>query len=113
MPLTFIHPTGEEPMYVATSRLYVNRDYTKIVPEGSLEAARLLAAVGDGVEMALARRLGLLDPPPVEPEPAPVEPEPAPVEPEPAPVEPEPDARMATGPPADKDERQRRTRAAE
>jgi enoyl-CoA hydratase/carnithine racemase len=79
-------------MYIATQRLYVNRDYSKIVPENSPEAAFLLATPGKPIDTALARRLGLLDKPKPKPEP-------------------EPEAKMVAGPPANKAVTQRQTKA--
>jgi hypothetical protein len=88
VPIAIITPTGEEPMYIATRRLYVNRDYSKVVPEDSPEAAFLLATPGKQISMPLAKRLGLLDKP-----------------------KPEPEAKMVAGPPANKAVTQRQTKA--
>lgn len=49
----------EEPMHVLAARTYVNRDSTKVVPEGSPEAAFLLGLAGDEISDETAARLGL------------------------------------------------------
>ena len=45
--------------YTADRNLYVNRDRTKVVEEGSEDAAFLLAAEGQTVPDAEAKKLGL------------------------------------------------------
>ena len=43
----------------ADRRLYVDKDWTKLVPEGSAEAAFLLNAPGQDIEAEHVKRLGL------------------------------------------------------
>lgn len=50
----------ESDYVLATERLYVNADRSKIVAEGSDEAAFLLATPGKRIPRADAERLGLL-----------------------------------------------------
>lgn len=46
-------------MHTLSERTYVNRDSTKIVPEGSPDAAYLLGTAGDEISDETAKRLGL------------------------------------------------------
>lgn len=46
-------------MHTLTERTYVNRDSTKVVPEGSPQAAFLLGLAGDEISDETAKRLGL------------------------------------------------------
>lgn len=46
-------------MHTLTERTYVNRDSTKIVKEGSADAAYLLGIAGDEISDETAKRLGL------------------------------------------------------
>lgn len=46
-------------MHRLTERTYVNADSTKVVPEGSVEAAFLLGIAGDEISTETAARLGL------------------------------------------------------
>lgn len=48
------------PMHKLTERTYVNADSTKVVPEGSSEAALLLGSAGDEISDETAARLGLV-----------------------------------------------------
>lgn len=50
---------GEEPMHTLATRTYVNRDSTKVVDEGSPDAAFLLGNEGDEISAETAERLGL------------------------------------------------------
>ena len=45
----------------ADRRLYVDKDWTRLVPEGSAEAAFLLNAPGQEIEPELVKRLGLVE----------------------------------------------------
>ena len=47
-------------MFMLTGRTYVNRDSTKVVPEGSVDAAWLLGLAGDEISDETAKRLGLV-----------------------------------------------------
>lgn len=47
-------------MYHLNEKVFVNSDYTKIVPEDSVEAAFLLGGPGTAVPTELAERLGLI-----------------------------------------------------
>ncbi len=76
-------------MYLAPRRLYVTADWARVVPEDSPDAAFLLAAEGQRLDEATARRLGLLDEPPAAPE---------------------PETKIIAGPPADQAIRKRRTK---
>lgn len=49
----------EKPMHTLKARTYVNADSTKVVPEGSTEAAYLLGGEGDEISDETAARLGL------------------------------------------------------
>lgn len=46
-------------MVTLKARTYVNRDSSKVVPEGSVEAAWLLGNAGDEISEETAARLGL------------------------------------------------------
>lgn len=46
-------------MHTLKERTYVNRDSTKVVPEGSTDAAYLLGIAGDEISDETAKRLGL------------------------------------------------------
>jgi hypothetical protein len=52
---------GREPMYTLKERTHVNADSTKVVPEGSVEAAYFLGNAGDEISEKTAKRLGLLE----------------------------------------------------
>lgn len=52
-------PKEEGSMHTLTERTYVNADSTKVVPEGSTEAAWLLGVEGDEISDETAERLGL------------------------------------------------------
>lgn len=47
-------------MYPLAGRTYVNRDSSKVVPEGSADAAFLLGNAGDEISLETATRLGLV-----------------------------------------------------
>lgn len=49
------------PMYKLKAKTFVNRDSTKVVPEGSAEAAFLLGLEGDEISDETAKRLGLVN----------------------------------------------------
>jgi len=53
----------ERPMYTLTERTYVNSDSTKVVDEGSTEAAWLLGIEGEEISDETAERLGLVGAP--------------------------------------------------
>ena len=56
-----IEKAGANPtaMWTSTERLYLNKDRTTVVPEGSTEAASLLCPVGGQVPDADCQRYGL------------------------------------------------------
>ena len=47
------------PMHTLTAKTWVNKDSTKVVPEGSADAAYLLGLAGDEISDETATRLGL------------------------------------------------------
>lgn len=52
-------PEADKGAYLVTERLFVNADKSKIVPEGSPEAAYLLATPGKRLSAEEAKKYGL------------------------------------------------------
>lgn len=59
MTIAKLPKDGGGKVWVTPNRLYLNKDKTKIVPEGSVEAASLLSAVGHQITDADCKKYGL------------------------------------------------------